>query len=73
MIGCHSYLIQKLIKNDLLTTLEPIFTIVSVDLNKNGVCLRPHSRSENILKKCSYELYTVKSPSNHNLSQILQA
>ena len=39
---------------------------------KNGVCLRPHGRSENILKKCSYELYTIikffKSPSNHNLS-----
>ena len=26
---------------------------------KNGVYLRPHGRSENILKKYLYELYTV--------------
>ena len=26
---------------------------------KNSVCLRPHGRSENILKKCSYELYII--------------
>ena len=32
-------------------------------VKKNGVCLRPHGRSENILKKCSYELYT-----NHQLN-----
>ena len=28
-------------------------------LRKNGVRLRPHGRSENILKKCSYKLYTI--------------
>ena len=27
--------------------------------NKNFVCLRPHGRSENILNKYSYELYTI--------------
>ena len=42
-------------------------------VKNNSVCLRPHGRSENILKKGSYKLYTIKLLSNHNVSQILQA
>ena len=47
-----------------------ILSVIALSCNKNGVCLRPHGRSENILTKCSYKLSTIiKSPSNHNLSQ----
>ena len=30
-----------------------------VDIKKKTAYARPHGRSENILKKCSYKLYTI--------------
>ena len=39
--------------------IERFSTFGTVIERNDGVCLRPHVRSENILKKCSYELYTI--------------
>ena len=50
-----------------MLAVSTVFTILFLNLIlfvnkykiKYAVCLRPHVRSENILKKCSYELYTI--------------
>jgi hypothetical protein len=64
--------IQIDIRTEYIDNLISLFFFYPRRSIKNGVCLRPHGRSENILKKCSYELYTIiikffNLPSNHNL------